>query len=225
MNKKIFVFQSRCLRIIVGAIAIGGFVSACGTTSPNSTSTNAAPTSQTMNHEGMNHGDMMNLGAADADYDLRFIDAMIPHHEGAVIMANAVIANSKRPELIKLANNIIEAQNQEIDRMKKWRQSWYPQAPKTPMAWHPQMNHMMPMSSEQLAAMRMDIDLGKGDSQFDLRFIDAMIPHHEGAVVMAKDLLQKSKRPDLQKLGKDIITSQQAEIEQMKQWRSQWYGK
>jgi uncharacterized protein (DUF305 family) len=50
-----------------------------------------------------------------------------------------------------------------------------------------------------------------------------MIPHHEGAVVMAKDLLQKSKRPELQKLAKAIITSQQTEIDQMKKWRQTWY--
>ncbi|MBE9013617.1 DUF305 domain-containing protein [Pseudanabaenaceae cyanobacterium LEGE 13415] len=70
----------------------------------------------------------------------------------------------------------------------------------------------------------MNMDLGPADENFDLRFIDAMIPHHQGAIDMANDALQKSKRPDIQKLSTAIVTSQQAEIEQMKQWRKAWYN-
>ena len=41
---------------------------------------------------------------------------------------------------------------------------------------------------------------------------------------MAEDLQNKSNRPELQTLAEAIITSQQAEIDQMKQWRQEWYG-
>ncbi|MEX0272031.1 DUF305 domain-containing protein [Leptolyngbyaceae cyanobacterium UHCC 1019] len=57
-----------------------------------------------------------------------------------------------------------------------------------------------------------------------------MIPHHEGAVVMANDALSKSndalsksKRPEIQKLAQEIIASQKAEIKQMQQWKQAWY--
>ena len=73
--------------------------------------------------------------------------------------------------------------------------------------------------------MNHNMDLGPADADYDLRFIDAMIPHYEGAVVMAKDLAQKTKRPELQKLAKAIITSQQAGIDQMQQWQKSWYKK
>ena len=53
----------------------------------------------TMNQGVMNHS--MDLGPADADYDLRFVDAMILHHEGAIVMANDVLKKSARPELKK----------------------------------------------------------------------------------------------------------------------------
>ncbi|MBD0334885.1 MAG: DUF305 domain-containing protein [Cyanobacteria bacterium Co-bin13] len=181
-----------------------------------------------MDHGSMDHGMMnhssMDLGPADADYDLRFVDAMIPHHEGAVEMAQAVLENSERPELRELATEIVEAQAQEIGQMQQWRQSWYPEAADTPMAWNPDTNQMEPMTSQQVSAMRMNMDLGKADTDFDLRFINAMIPHHEGAVMMAEDAQQKSDRPEIQSLAQDIITSQQAEIEQMQQWRQAWYG-
>ncbi|MEG4802345.1 DUF305 domain-containing protein [Microcoleus sp. ARI1-B5] len=177
-----------------------------------------------MNH-GMNHSMSMDLGPADADYDLRFIDGMTVHHQGAVNMAKDVLNKSKRPEMKKLANNIIAAQNREINQMKQWRKTWYAKADSTPMAYHAQMGHMMPMTPEQMQSMMMSMDLGAADAEFDLRFLNAMIPHHEGALVMAEDASVKSKRPEMKKLSQEILTSQKQEIEQMKQWRQAWYKK
>jgi len=54
--------------------------------------------------------------------------------------------------------------------------------------------------------------------------MNAMIPHHEGAIAMAKDALQKSKRPEVKQLAQEIVTSQQKEVDQMKQWRKAWYN-
>ncbi len=175
-----------------------------------------------MMHDDMGHN--MDLGPADATYDLRFIDGMIPHHEGAVAMAEAALEHSQRPEIRQLAENIIAAQQVEIKQMQDWRTTWYPDAPTVPIMYHAEMKHDMPMDQAMMGAMRMDMDLGGADDEFDLRFINAMIPHHEGAVVMAEDLQNKSNRPELQTLAEAIITSQQAEIDQMKQWRQEWYG-
>ncbi|PZV01668.1 MAG: DUF305 domain-containing protein [Leptolyngbya sp.] len=172
----------------------------------------------------MHSGHDMDLGPADANYDLRFIDGMIPHHEGAVIMAEAALENSQRPEIRQLAEDIIAAQQVEIAQMEDWRAEWYPDAPAEPMMYHAEMQHDMAMSEEMISAMRMDVDLGGADEEFDLRFINAMIPHHEGAVAMAEDLKGKSQRPELLTLADEIITSQQAEIDQMEQWRQDWYG-
>jgi uncharacterized protein (DUF305 family) len=171
----------------------------------------------------MNHSASMELGPADAEYDLRFVDAMTPHHEGAVVMAKEAQQKSQRPEIKKLAADIIAAQNQEIAELKQWRQAWYPKASVQPVAWNAEMGHAMPMSSDQRKGMAMDMDLGAANAEFDLRFINAMIPHHEGAVTMAKDALNKSQRPEIKQLAQDIIKSQEAEIQQMRQWQQAWY--
>ncbi|WP_071187205.1 DUF305 domain-containing protein [Trichormus sp. NMC-1] len=225
------------LTLIAIASVPSGLLTACSTTdSQNQVSTPAATATndkQPMNHDGMmNHGSgmmdhsmTMDLGPADANYDLRFIDAMIPHHQGATIMAKEIQQKSKRPEIKKLGDEIIKAQNQEITQMKQWRTTWYPKAGDKPMAYDAKMGHMMEMSSDQMQAMMMNMDLGAADAEFDLRFINAMIPHHEAAVVMAKDALQKSQRPEIKKLAENIIKSQDAEINQMKQWRQAWYNK
>jgi uncharacterized protein (DUF305 family) len=175
------------------------------------------------NGKGMSHDMSMDLGPADADYDLRFIDGMLMHHQGAVNMAQEALSKSQRPEIKKLAQDIIAAQNREISQMKEWRTAWYPKADSTPMAYHSQMGHMMAMTDEQKQGMMMSMDLGTADAEFDLRFINAMVPHHDGALVMAQDALSKSQRPEVKKLAQDILTSQQGEIEQMNQWRKDWF--
>jgi uncharacterized protein (DUF305 family) len=56
----------------------------------------------------------------------------------------------------------------------------------------------------------------------DERFIDAMIPHHQGAIEMAQVAREKSSIPDIKHLAENIVSAQQREIEQRKQWREQW---
>lgn len=203
-------------------------ISAETTTAPSETikTEKQAGKPSSMNHSGgmMSH-DSMDLGVADAEYDLRFIDGMTPHHQGAIAMAQDVLKNSQRPELRKLANDIIAAQEKEIAQMGEWRKAWYPKAGDKLVMWHADMNHSMEMSPEFRKNMMMTMDLGSADDQFDLRFIEAMIPHHEGALVMAKDAITKSKRPEVQKIAQEILDSQKVEIEQMQSWRKAWYGK
>ncbi|MEG4940806.1 DUF305 domain-containing protein [Microcoleus sp. F4-D5] len=220
------------LTSIAAAALTSGVLAACSkaptsqTQAPNITAATEANNKQDAAQGGMggmNHNMSMDLGPADADYDLRFIDGMTLHHQGAVNMAKEVLNKSKRPEMKKIANEMIAAQNREINQMKEWRKTWYPKASSTPMAYHAQMGHMMAMTPEQMQSMMMSMDLGAADDQFDLRFLNAMIPHHEGALVMAQDALKKSKRPEIQALSQEILTSQKQEIEQMKQWRQAWY--
>ena len=62
------------------------------------------------------------------------------------------------------------------------------------------------------------------DEPFDAMFIDAMIVHHEGAIEMADEVLQKSERPELLALADEVIAAQGAEIEQMRDWRQTWFS-
>lgn len=61
-------------------------------------------------------------------------------------------------------------------------------------------------------------------AHYDHGFINMMIPHHQKAIDEAKDALKEARHPELKQLARSIITSQQAEINQMKQWRKEWYG-
>ena len=71
--------------------------------------------------------DMMSVlqGKTGDEFDKAFLSEMIVHHQGAVEMAKAVITTSKKPELVKLANDIISAQNKEIEMMQGWQKAWF----------------------------------------------------------------------------------------------------
>lgn len=80
---------------------------------------------------GMMHGGMMN-NESDIEslrtatpFDKAFIEEMIPHHQMAVMMAQMLKSSTTRPEMKQLADNIIKAQNKEIEQMRSWYSQWY----------------------------------------------------------------------------------------------------
>ena len=202
------------------------FLAACTTShDDNHMKTETMPHSsggQEMMDHGMDHD--MDLGPADGTYDLRFIDGMIVHHEGAVEMAREAQLKSQRPEILALADDIIAAQAEEIGLMNRWKNEWYPQADDISVVYDPQSGKNVAMTQAQIDAMKMSGDLGPKDDQFDLRFIEAMIPHHQGAVAMARDALAKSLRSEVRALADEIISAQEMEIELMMSWKMLWYG-
>jgi uncharacterized protein (DUF305 family) len=83
----------------------------------------------------------------------------------------------------------------------------------------------MEMSPQQMRSMGMMMDPQElaNKEPFDKAFIDAMIPHHQSAIEMSQVALEKSKNPKIKELAENIISAQKREIEQMKQWRKDWY--
>ena len=73
----------------------------------------------------MNDRMVEHLGHKDAEYEKRFIDMMIPHHEGAIRSARHALEHANKPELKEMARKPIEEQEKEIAQLKKWRKEWY----------------------------------------------------------------------------------------------------
>ncbi|GAB4430398.1 MAG: hypothetical protein OHK0015_15540 [Chloroflexi bacterium OHK40] len=151
-------------------------------------------------------------------FDLRFLDQMVPHHQMAVHSAQMMLANSERPELRDLAQRIISAQQAEIDQMAQWRAGWFPDAPAAPSLT------MMDGQGGMMGGGMMGGGMMGGQEQMDRLFLEMMIPHHEAAISMAEQALAESERPELRALAEAIISSQTAEIDEMRRYLRDFFG-
>lgn len=168
--------------------------------------------------EGMDHGPggmASGMLMKDGKYsDELFIDAMVPHHEGAVQMAEVALKNAEHNEIKQLAEDIVSAQEAEIKELKSIKQEQFGTS-KVPGG----------MNAEEMEGMGMMTDprsLATKDP-FDKAFIDNMIPHHQSAIQMAEVAATETENPRIKELATDIAEAQRREISQMKQWRQEWY--
>ena len=176
-----------------------------------------------MDHDQRDHGSMeMGSGGMarqmvmhNGKYsDKRFIDAMVPHHQGAIAMAQVALKNAEHDEIIELSRNIVSTQQDEIEELKSIKKEEFGTS-EVPME----------MSSKEMRGMGMMMDPQAlaDEDPFDRAFIDAMIPHHQSAIEMAKVANQESENPRIKELAQNIVSAQKGEIEQMRRWRAQWY--
>jgi uncharacterized protein (DUF305 family) len=147
--------------------------------------------------------------------DAAFIADMTAHHQGAIDMAKRAQKKAERPEIKTLADDIVAAQEGEISVMKTIRRDMHS------MGEHGDSHMGM---SDHAMGMDMDMTALETAKPFDRAFIDAMVPHHQGAIAMAKQLLAKGEQPALRKMAGDIISDQTREIAQLRKWRKAWYG-
>jgi uncharacterized protein (DUF305 family) len=168
---------------------------------------------------GMNHGSSpMPPSSAPAASDLfnnadtMFAQMMIPHHAQAVTMSEIILAKDGIPASIKdLATRIKAAQGPEIEKMTGWLQGWG-QPTEMPADVSPAHSMQGMMGEEDMARLK-----ATQGTQAAKLFLTQMIAHHEGAVMMAKAETTGGKNPDAVQLSNDIVSSQETEIQEMKQ--------
>jgi len=175
-----------------------------------------------MDHSNMDHGSMgMGSGGMAREMvmengrysDERFIDAMVPHHEGAVDMAEVALKNAEYEQIWRLAEDIVSAQEAEIEELKAIKQQEFGTS-EVPME----------MGAKEMEVMgMMEPDELANEDPFDKAFIEAMIPHHRSAISMAQVALEESDNPKIVEIAHNIVGAQKREIAQMQQWRGEWY--
>lgn len=158
------------------------------------------------------HDEMM-IGMGYNDPDTAFAKGMLGHHRGAVEMAKIELKYGTDEAMRQLAQDVITAQQADIDVLNKWLAS-HPDAAKP----KPNTVAMQQAYAKSMENMHGEMTLGVADPVPDMAFARGMLPHHIAAVDMAKVQLEYGTDEEMRQLAQDVIDNQQTEIDMMKNW-------
>lgn len=148
------------------------------------------------------HGE--GLGKPDKYLNLRFINGMIAHHLSAIYMLEQVQKESGRTELQGLAEAVIKMDTQGIKDLYALKQSIY--------------------GDSREVKNFTKTELGVADKNFDLRFLNAMIIHHEEAIASSREALGKSTNESILETAGAVDQILSGNLKQLNSWREDWYG-
>lgn len=148
--------------------------------------------------------DAMDLGPADRTFDLRYANAMIAHHRGAMLLAEQLALTTSRPEMKGLAEQILQGEPAAIDELYAWKQDWY--------------------GDSRVVRDPVVANIGPSDEKSDLRFLNAIIAHHELGIMMTQETRTKSSRAEILNNADAVEAFLSNGIDALKALRSDWYG-
>lgn len=159
--------------------------------------------------------------AAAAPADVAFMQGMIGHHAQAVTMTALVAGRSTHPQLVLLAERITVSQQDEIALMRRWLEERQQPVPATDehAAHAGQAAHGAHQMPGMLTPAQLDSLSAASGTTFDKLFLQYMIQHHEGALIMVAQLLaapNAARDPMLFQFASDVDTDQRAEIRRMR---------
>ena len=190
---------------IVTTIALG----ACGEdddAAPTATLSTVAPSTP-----ASSASDGSSASADFNDADVTFTQNMIAHHQQAIEMADIALdpARQAGPEVLDLAARVKAAQGPEIRTMTGWLQAWG-QPVEMDMGGGDMSSMAGTMSEEEMDALAT-----MTGAEFDDMWLTMMVEHHTGAIEMATAIQADGTNPEIRALAEQIVTDQQAEIEEM----------
>lgn len=192
---------------VVGAAALTLGLAACG--DDDDTATTADPSAEATGADVSE--DTASTSFNDAD--VVFAQGMIPHHEQAVEMAEIALDPTvgAGPEVVDLATRIRTAQDPEIELMTGWLSEWG-----QPMQMDMGDGHDMSSMEGMMTVEDMSALASLTGAEFDQRWMEMMVAHHQGAIAMAETLQAEGSNPEAIELAGQIIAAQQAEIDQLR---------
>lgn len=156
----------------------------------------------------------MNNMKMTGDFDLDFANMMIIHHQAAIDMSEVEISKGTDAKMKTMAQNIVSAQNSEIDQLQHFINNYkMPEGKKMNEEMHNELGKTMKAMMDEMNNVKMT-----GNSDKD--FVMLMIPHHESAVKMAKDELSHGKQNEVKKMAQKMINDQTKEINDFNAWLS-----
>ncbi len=146
----------------------------------------------------------MGLGSADVFLDKRYLEAMIAHHRGAVLLAQQIETKTTRDELKALSKEIQTNELKLIAELYDWKKSWYKDV----------------RSVRDPSVAR----LGTADATIDLRFLNALIAHHEAGILMTQEVRTKTSRSEILNNADAVEAFLKSSLVTLKQKRAEWFS-
>jgi uncharacterized protein (DUF305 family) len=146
--------------------------------------------------------------------DRAFVAGMVPHHEAAIEMAEMAQERGESEFVASLADDIVRTQSEEIGTL---------QDIDAELAAADVAVGDLGLSEAEMAVEH-DMSELETAKQFDRAFIDMMVPHHQGAIRMARVELAEGENADLMRLAEQIIDAQSREIDEMNAHRTEEFG-
>lgn len=166
--------------------------------------------------------DEVEEGTERMPFDHAFLNAMIEHHKAGEDAAKIALQRAEHPEMKTAAQEMITTDLAHIEKLKELRQRWYG-SEGAPAAVMPKDEKSELPGTQTTKDLAKNLDVLKKTEPFDLAFIDAMIPHHQGAIDMATAAGEKATQPETKALASIIVRDESRSMDQMKTWRDAWY--
>jgi uncharacterized protein (DUF305 family) len=144
--------------------------------------------------------------------DVAFVNAMIPHHEQGVDAADLALSRAQHRPLERLAEEIVQVQSVELGTLRSVRDVVDEAGVE---------EGDLGLSEEEMGTHPDPAEL-RNASDFDCAFLELMIPHHEGAIRMARKELEGGIHAELRRMSEDIIDTQGFELQQMRRFERRW---
>ncbi len=144
--------------------------------------------------------------------DITFANTVIPHHKQAIALSALVPDRSADPELTALASRIAATAQPEINILNVFLVQWN-QTPQMGIAAESGLEPTMPGKVDDATMARLKSLRGP---EFDRLWLQSMIGHHQGAVVIARSEIANGDNVDAVAMAKTLVATQEAEIGQMK---------
>ena len=146
--------------------------------------------------------------------DVAFVNAMIPHHEQGVDAADLALARAEHRPLERLAQEIIQTQSVELTTLRSVRDVLQEAGVE---------EGDLGLSEDEMGTHHDPTSL-RNAKDFDCAFLEMMIPHHEGAIRIARAELKSGIHAELRRMSEDIIDTQGFELRQMRRYQRGWCG-
>lgn len=141
--------------------------------------------------------------------EIRLLRDLIDGHNFAIEMSEVCLQRATLEELKSLCQQVVTAQQQEIQTMQSWLNDWYG------ISYSPTSNRFGQNVISQLSAL-------SGDD-FNITFMKTLTSHHWGAIILAGEITDRAYHVEFVNLAANVVTEQVDEINHMRGWLKNIY--